>query len=676
MAVLSNTGIRAGAAGAAGSGYQIKKSIRLEGDDEASLRRTFSAGDKKKWTYSYWMRRNDGRGHWYNSFFWAGSGLSGNLRFDDPNTNQMYGILASGVTMNTTRRFRDFSAWMHVVVVWDSNNTTAGDRFRLYINGVRETSFTSISAISEGLDSAYNGNEIHGIGHFNSNTGLTCYIADVYFVDGYAKEPSDFGETDEDTGEWVPKEYEDSLVEFSESTASGFSYWAGMGDDWEDSESTESGTNDYINRALPSDSKVYWEVTINNAGTYRNFGLQTGTGGLGEGYNDSTVGYYYNGNPPLFMVSGGGGGNGITHGSSTGVNWVDGKKLMFAWDPTGGGSTGKLYLGYDGTWYNSGNPSCGTGAVLTGMNTSSSWYLKTGYNNGGGSMTFTNVASGSAEWLPGSCTTTYHKNSCHLKFEGTDLGEDSSGNDNNWTVNNITQGFYTISSPNLPTWDQADSGWAKSNSDKNGTYTGSSTYGQIVTSALTDATTYHFFYIKDDADATGGWFFADTQTPSDTHPDELSGNSLGQRATETSLGTYGTYSTANSTSDGQSQISGFTSIQDKKVDIEFVVNRTVDKVWCRKAGDADWIGGGDPTNTSSTASFALPDGDTVYFGHVGYSATTTANFSDTAGKAMDIDVSSESPTNYDDGANGGGTYCTWNPLDKGSGLVLSQVTLE
>ena len=72
----------------------------------------------------------------------------------------------------------------------------------------------------------------------------------------------------------------------------------------------------------------------------------------------------------------------------------------------------------------------------------------------------------------------------------------------------------------------------------------------------------------------------------------------------------------------------------------------------------------------------MPDGDTVYFGHVGYSATTTANFSDTAGKAMDIDVSSESPTNYDDGANGGGTYCTWNPLDKGSGLVLSQGNLR
>ena len=94
-----------------------------------------------------------------------------------------------------------------------------------------------------------------------------------------------------------------------------WSYWDGMGDNWAGSGSTTSNTNDYINRALPSNDKVYWEVTLGSISTYENIGLQTGASGLGSDYNNSTVGYYVNGNPPLFLTSGGGGGQ-IGHGSN------------------------------------------------------------------------------------------------------------------------------------------------------------------------------------------------------------------------------------------------------------------------------------------------------------------------------------------------------------------------
>ena len=43
----------------------------------------------------------------------------------------------------TTRKFRDPAAWYHFVFVWDTGNSTSGDRMRLYVNGVRETSFSS-----------------------------------------------------------------------------------------------------------------------------------------------------------------------------------------------------------------------------------------------------------------------------------------------------------------------------------------------------------------------------------------------------------------------------------------------------------------------------------------------------------------------------------------------------
>ena len=91
------------------------------------------------------------------------------------------------------------------------------------------------------------------------------------------------------------------------------------------------------------------------------------------------------------------------------------------------------------------------------------------------------------------------------------------------------------------------------------------------------------------------------------------------------MGTHGTFATANGTSSGQSQISVDSAVSPngtKKID--FVVYRPSSgdgKVWIRGYGASSWLGGGDPTNTSSTATFAIPDG-TTYFGMTAYSRGT------------------------------------------------------
>jgi hypothetical protein len=79
------------------------------------------------------------------------------------------------------------------------------------------------------------------------------------------------------------------------------------------------------------------------------------------------------------------------------------------------------------------------------------------------------------------------------------------------------------------------------------------------------------------ADGDGGWFFADTTSVSNTHPDELGGNSLGMRVAESTIGTYGTFATANGTSDGQGQITGLSSLTSSSgntTNSEWVVNMT------------------------------------------------------------------------------------------------------
>ena len=48
----------------------------------------------------------------------------------------------------------------------------------------------------------------------------------------------------------------------------GYTYWtAGMSQNWAGSGGTTSNTSDYINVALPTSGKYYWEVTVNNLGT-------------------------------------------------------------------------------------------------------------------------------------------------------------------------------------------------------------------------------------------------------------------------------------------------------------------------------------------------------------------------------------------------------------------------
>ena len=64
MSVISNNQL-AGAAGQGGAaGYQIDRSIRLNSSDSAYLSRTpSSAGNRKTWTLSFWVKRHRNGGN-------------------------------------------------------------------------------------------------------------------------------------------------------------------------------------------------------------------------------------------------------------------------------------------------------------------------------------------------------------------------------------------------------------------------------------------------------------------------------------------------------------------------------------------------------------------------------------------------------------------------------------
>ena len=190
--------------------YNVARSLRFRSSASAYLSRTpASAGNRTTWTWSGWVKRGTiGGANNQNLFSCYISGtdyVTIQLRSVDDFDFQV----ASGGTNPrkiSTAVLRDPSAWYHLVAVADTNNATAGDRMRLYVNGVRITNFSTSTDPSSGLNFAVNSTTTHNMGQFNSSNYLDGYLAEVNFIDGQALTPSSFGFYD-NTGIWQPKGY-------------------------------------------------------------------------------------------------------------------------------------------------------------------------------------------------------------------------------------------------------------------------------------------------------------------------------------------------------------------------------------------------------------------------------------------------------------------------------------
>ena len=187
-------------------GYQISRSLRFNRADSAYLNRTpASDGNRTAWTYSFWIKRS---GLSTEQHFIGSSGIQYYF-----STGNALVIVESGSTsLITTQVFRDTSAWYHIVIVWDSANSTSGDRARLYVNGSRVTAFDTATYPAQNTQSGFNQAIISYIGRY---AGGGVYYFDGYqtetnFIDGQALTPSSFGETNAQTGVWQPKAYSGS----------------------------------------------------------------------------------------------------------------------------------------------------------------------------------------------------------------------------------------------------------------------------------------------------------------------------------------------------------------------------------------------------------------------------------------------------------------------------------
>ena len=161
-----------------------------------------------KWTLSMWVKRGsvDSTVAIYGTYI-NGSNYElitftsgGVLYWENYQSSSMKSKL------ETKRLFRDPAAWYHLVFVWDSANASAGDRARIYVNGVEETEWETDTQPSSGQDSLIGNTYTQQIGANGSgNNDYNGCMSHIHFCDGYAYAASDFGSFDSTSGIWKIK---------------------------------------------------------------------------------------------------------------------------------------------------------------------------------------------------------------------------------------------------------------------------------------------------------------------------------------------------------------------------------------------------------------------------------------------------------------------------------------
>jgi hypothetical protein len=429
MSVIGSN-ILAGASGQGGD-YTIARSLRLRNSASAYLNRTpASATNQTTWTWSGWVKRGT-LGVQQKIFFAGASGTNfASFEFISGDNFQFFAFNGStNAYLVTTQVFRDPSAWYHIAFIADTTNATSSNRLKLFINGTQVTSFSTATYPSQNFAFPFNNTVAHTIGRDNPNASdyFDGYLTEVNFIDGQALTPSSFGANNASTGVWQPKKYAGTYgtngfyLPFSDnaSTTTLGNDFSGNSNNWTTNNISLTAGATYdsmtdvptltsataanfcvmnplvsplsgstytfsnanlttlvsVQTAYPAASvptmsfqtsgKWYCEVTLSAQGAANTWkiGITSNPRSSGSSaFGDVSADYAWqiNGNfsptNPTFYNNGSPLG---AYGSTITTN----DTLMVAYDVT----SGKFWLGKNGTWFNSGDPAAGTNAGLTGL---------------------------------------------------------------------------------------------------------------------------------------------------------------------------------------------------------------------------------------------------------------------------------------------------------------------
>jgi len=374
-----------------------------------------SAGNRRKWTFSCWLKRSNLVPGGDQQIMSATNGSNTVDEFKFQNDKLKWVVFngsSNVVTLRTTRVFRDISAWYHIVLQADTENVTSTNRWKLYVNGEQVSFDDETDFGSQNLDAHTNAANVHRIGtdaRSPANHMDGCF-AHIHFTDGSLYDASVFGETDSTTGIWKPK-LSPSVTYGTNGYFLKFASSGSMGTD-----SSGNGNNFTVSGNLtqtqdtPSNVfATFNPLARNNGNTYTNgntvydysnnyqkSGIATQTFSSGKWYaefkkNGSEMPHYgiagdtYHSDgrtvtdtsgswtydikghtgTVVLQIDGSGTRNIWADGSDTGTDTDfyagTGDIIMIAFDS----DTGKIWFGKNGTWSNSGNPATGSNPTYT-----------------------------------------------------------------------------------------------------------------------------------------------------------------------------------------------------------------------------------------------------------------------------------------------------------------------
>ena len=175
------------------------------------LQRTMgTATNRNIFTLSMWVKLSK-LGSDLNDYQFCDFYVSGSIRIslyhNDDDTLRCHMEGGGSYTNNlftTTAKLRDTNAWYHLVWRFDTTQSSASDRVRVYINGELAT-FSDYNAPAQDFNlqqgtSSYT----QYIGRYggNTNNNFDGVMSHIHFCDGYSYDASAFGSTDSTTGEW------------------------------------------------------------------------------------------------------------------------------------------------------------------------------------------------------------------------------------------------------------------------------------------------------------------------------------------------------------------------------------------------------------------------------------------------------------------------------------------
>ena len=201
--------------GSISTGYDIDNSLKLEADNGERIQRVYSGQSgsissrtptsTKIATISFWIKRTELQPSGNHLCFIADA----NFTWVGFNNDGLY-ILGStaGINLRSNSKFRDTSAWYHIVVAFDTTQSTASNRVKVYVNGEQWTEWgvSSNYGVQNNDIDLYDVNTSHYLGWSDAQS-QSGYYAEFYLIDGQQLAPTEFGEFDSDSGIWKPKAY-------------------------------------------------------------------------------------------------------------------------------------------------------------------------------------------------------------------------------------------------------------------------------------------------------------------------------------------------------------------------------------------------------------------------------------------------------------------------------------